>query len=152
MGNVVHHVQARHALLMQVVDGVRIFFAEDGHQHVGTGDFLLAIARGLHVHDGALDHPLETQRGLRVHLIGAGNLRGVVFDEIGERSAQIINVCGARAQHFGCAGVVKQCEQQVLHGDELVALLAGLHKGHVQADFQFLGNHLRTPLCLRFRD
>jgi hypothetical protein len=29
----------------------------------------------------------------------------------------------------------------MLHGDELVALLAGLHKGHVQADFQFLGNH-----------
>jgi hypothetical protein len=30
-----------------------------------------------------------------------------------------------------------------------VALLAGLDEGHVQADFQFLGNHVRTPLGLR---
>jgi hypothetical protein len=32
----------------------------------------------------------------------------------------------------------------MLHGDELVALLAGLNKGHVQADFQFLGNHVNS--------
>jgi hypothetical protein len=30
-----------------------------------------------------------------------------------------------------------------------VALLTGLDKGHVQADFQFLSNHERTPLGLR---
>jgi hypothetical protein len=29
----------------------------------------------------------------------------------------------------------------VFHGDEFVALLTGLHKGHVQADFKFLGDH-----------
>ena len=52
----------------------------------------------------------------------------------------------ARAQHLGCAGVIEQCKQQMLHGDELVALLAGLNKGHVQADFQFLGNP-RELLC-----
>jgi hypothetical protein len=31
----------------------------------------------------------------------------------------------------------------VLHGNELVALLTCLDKGHVQADFQFLSDHLR---------
>jgi hypothetical protein len=35
----------------------------------------------------------------------------------------------------------------VLHGDELMALLASLHEGHVQADFQFLGNH-EISFCL----
>ncbi len=29
----------------------------------------------------------------------------------------------------------------MLHGDEFVALLACFHEGHVQADFEFLGNH-----------
>ena len=29
----------------------------------------------------------------------------------------------------------------MLHGDELVALLPGFDKGHVQTDFQFLRNH-----------
>ena len=29
----------------------------------------------------------------------------------------------------------------MLDSDELMALLAGLDKGHVQADFKFLGNH-----------
>jgi hypothetical protein len=38
-------------------------------------------------------------------------------------------------------GVVQQGQQQVLDGDELVALLARLDKRHVQADFQFLRNH-----------
>ena len=38
----VDDVEARHALLVQEVDGVRVLLAEDRHQHVGAGDFLLA--------------------------------------------------------------------------------------------------------------
>jgi hypothetical protein len=30
----------------------------------------------------------------------------------------------------------------VLDGDEFVSLLTGLDKGHVQADFKFLGDHV----------
>jgi hypothetical protein len=56
--------------------------------------------------------------------------------------AQLIDVGGAGAQHLGGGGVVEQRQQQVLDGDELVPLLPRLDKGHVQADFQFLGNHL----------
>ena len=131
VGNEVDHVQPRHALLVQVVHGVRILFAKDRHQHVGAGDFLLAVARALHVHDGALDHALEAQRGLRVHVVVAGDLGRVVLDEVGERLAQVVDVGRAGAQHFGGARVVQQREQQVLDGDELVALLARLDKGHV---------------------
>ena len=135
VGNVIDHVQACDALLVQVVDGVGVFFAKNGDQHVGAGDFLLAAAGGLHMHDGALNHPLETQRGLRIHIVAAGDLGRVVFDEVGKCLAQIVNIGGAGAQHFGCTGVVQKGQQQVFNGDELVALLACLDKGHVQADF-----------------
>ena len=30
----------------------------------------------------------------------------------------------------------------MLDGDEFVSLLTGLYKGHVQADFKFLGDHV----------
>ena len=140
--NEVHHVQSRDALLVQVIHSVRVFFAKDGDQHVGTGDFFFAIARGLHVHDGALDDALKTQGGLGVHFFGASHLGGVVLDEVGQCGAQIVDVGGAGTQHFSRAGVVQQGEQQMLDRDELVTLLAGLDKGHVQTDFQFLGNHV----------
>ncbi|MOA10774.1 hypothetical protein D3C78_1306780 [compost metagenome] len=141
MGNEIDHVQARHALLVQVVDRMRVLFAEDRHQHIRAIDFLLAVARGLHVHDGALDHTLEAQRGLGIDFVAACDLRRVVLDEVGQGHAQIVNARRAGAQHFGRTGVVEQSEQKVLNGDEFVALLTGLDKGHVQADFQFLGNH-----------
>jgi hypothetical protein len=35
----------------------------------------------------------------------------------------------------------------MLDSDEFVALLTGFNKGHVQTDFQFLGNHV-ISLCL----
>jgi hypothetical protein len=40
--DVIDHIQARDAALVQEINGVRLFFAEDGDQHVGSGDFLLA--------------------------------------------------------------------------------------------------------------
>jgi hypothetical protein len=95
----------------------------------------------LHVHDGALDHALETQRRLGVDLARAGHGRGVVTDEVGQRFAQVFNVDGAGAQHFGSRRVVQQGQQQVLHRDEFVARLSGLDKRHVQTYFQFLRNH-----------
>ncbi|KWT85240.1 hypothetical protein APY03_4043 [Variovorax sp. WDL1] len=154
VGDEVHHVQARHALLVQVVDGVRVLLAEDRDQHVGAGDFLLAVARGLDVHDGALDHALETERRLGVHVVGTRHLRRVVLDEIGERRAQVVDVGRAGSQNFRGTRVVQQSEQKMLHRDELVALLPGFDKSHVQADFQFLGNHV-ISFCLavnRFSD
>jgi len=145
VGDVVDHIEPAHALLVQVVNGVRVFLAKNGHQHVGAGDFFLAVAGALHVHDGALDHALEAQRGLGVHLVGPGHLGRVVFDEVRQGLAQLINFGRTGAQHVGGAGVVEQGQQQVLDGDEFVALLARFHEGHVQADFEFLGDHGAFP-------
>ena len=71
VGDEVDDVEARHALLVQVVHGVRILLAEDRDQHVGAGHFLLAVAGRLDVHDRALDDALEAQRRLGVDLVGA---------------------------------------------------------------------------------
>ncbi len=137
----VDHVQARHALLVQVIHGVRILLAEDGDEHVGAGDFLLAVRCRLHVHDGTLDHALEAQRRLRIDFGRAGYGRGVVADEVRQRFAQIIDIHGAGAHHLRCRRVVQQREQQVLDGDEFMARLPSFDKRHVQTDFQFLRNH-----------
>ena len=142
VGDEVHHVQPRDALLVQEIDGVRVLLAVDRHQHVGAGDLLLA--RGLHVQDGALDDALEAEGGLRVHLAGAGDRGRVLHHEVGERLLQLVDLRGAGLQDLGGRGVVAQREKQVLHGDELVALLAGLDEGHVQADFQLLGDHVSS--------
>ncbi|MNK91907.1 hypothetical protein D3C87_1120240 [compost metagenome] len=93
------------------------------------------------MHDGALDHTLEAQRGLRVHLVRPRYDRGVIGNEVLQAGAQVLDVGCARAQHFGCRRVVEQRQQQVFHGNELVARLAGFDKSHVQAYFQFLRNH-----------
>ena len=139
--DIVDHIQPGDALLVQVIDGVRILLAEDGHQHVGPRNLLLAVGGGLHVHDGPLNDPLEAQRRLRVDLFGARHHRGVFLDEACQALAQLVDVGGAGPQHFGRRWIVEQRQQQVLDGDKFVALLPGLNKGHVQADFQLLGDH-----------
>ena len=120
---------------------MRIFLAKNRHQHIGTSDLFFAIAGGLHMHDGALNDSLKTQRGLGVYFVSASDLRCVVLDEVRQGFAQIIDIGRAGTQHFGGAGVVEQCQQQMLDGDEFMTLLPGFYEGHVQADFKFLGNH-----------
>ena len=66
----------------------------------------------------------------------------------GQVLAQLVHVGAAGAQHFGRRRVVEQREQQVLDGDEFVALLARLDERHVEADFEFLGNHSCFLACL----
>ncbi len=81
MGQVIDHIQPGHILLVEVIDGVGVLFAEDGDQHIGAGDLLLA--RGLHVVHGPLQHTLEAQRRLGVAAIvfrqaGHGGLDGLL--------------------------------------------------------------------------
>jgi hypothetical protein len=73
VGDEIDDVEPGHALLVEVVDGVRVLLAEDRDQDVGAGDFLLAAAGRLDVHDRALDDALEAQRRLGVDLVGAAD-------------------------------------------------------------------------------
>ncbi len=137
--DVVDDVEPGDALLVQEVHGVRILLAEDRHQDVRPGDLLLA--RRLNVQDRALDHALEAERRLGVDLLGPGHRGGVGADELGELLAQLFDIRRAGAQHLGRRRVVQQREQEVLHRDELMTLLARLHERHVKADLEFLGDH-----------
>ena len=141
MRNEIDYVQAGDALLVQIVDSMRILLAENRHEHIGSGHFLFAVRCRLHMHDGALDHALEAQRRLSIHFIRAGHRRRIVGDEVGQRLAQVIDIDRASTQHFCRRWIIQQRKQQVLHRNELMTRLSSLDKGHVQTDFQFLRNH-----------
>ncbi len=126
---------------MEEVDRVRILFPEDRDQHIGAGHFLLAGR--LDVQDRTLDDALKAQRRLRIDFLAAGHGGRVRADELGQRLAQLVDVGGAGAQHFGRGGIVQQRQQQMLDRYKFVPFLARLHERHVQADFKFLGDHLR---------
>ena len=157
MRQIIDHVQPGHALLHEEIHRMRILFAVHGHQHVGAGHGVFAGAIGRHMHDGALDHTLEPQRRLRVDLAFAWE-DGRVFDnEFAQVLTQQFDVGGAGTQDLDSRGVVQQGQQQVLYGDEFMSGGAGLHERHVQADFEFFGNHASSiayrsgssnPLCL----
>ena len=57
VGDVVDHIDAGHALLLEQEHGLAFLFAEDCHQHIGAGHF--ALAGALHVEHGTLQHALE---------------------------------------------------------------------------------------------
>jgi hypothetical protein len=118
---------------------VGVLFAEDGDKHVRAGHFLLA--RALHVQDRALNHALKAERGLRVHFTVGRNAGRLLADMLRQLLAQLVHVGAAGAQDLRGGRVVQQREKEVFDGDELVALLTRLDERHVQADFEFLGNH-----------
>jgi hypothetical protein len=69
-------------------------------------------------------------------------------DEISEGLAQLLDVRGAGAQNLGGGRVIEQSEQQVLHRDELVPLLARFDERHVETDFEFLRNHVSSKILI----
>ena len=93
------------------------------------------------MHDRALDHALEAERRLRVGLRIGRQDRRVVGDEVLQVLAQVLDVARAGTQHLRGRRIVEQREQQVLDGDEFVPRLSRLDEGHVQTDFEFLGDH-----------
>ena len=131
VGDEVDHVEAGNALLVQVVDRVRVFFTEDRHQHVSAGHFLLAVRGRLHVHDRALDNALKAERRLGVNLACARHGRCVVTDKISQRFSQILNIDSTGTQHFRGRWVVEKRKQQMLNRDEFMPCLPGFDKGHV---------------------
>src|SRR3989344_2236479 len=64
--NIIHHIETADVLLVQEINRVRFFLAENGDQDIGAGDFLLAHA--LDVQHRALDDALEADGRLGVDL------------------------------------------------------------------------------------
>src|SRR3989442_15532968 len=79
----------------------------------------------------------------------------MLIDEVGENPTQFLEIDAAGLQHFGRRRVIEHRQQQVFNGDELMLLLPGLDKSHMERDFQFLRNHNCSQpqsQCQRFVD
>lgn len=67
MGDVVHHIDTRDALLLEQEHRLAFLFAEDRHRDIGPGHF--ALAGTLHVEHRTLQDALEAQRRLGFALV-----------------------------------------------------------------------------------
>ena len=135
----VDDVEPRDVLQSQQVDRLRLLLAENRDEHVDRRDFL-AAAR-LHVEHGPLQHSLETQRRLDLgsFVLLAAQPRSRAFDELLQLAAQAREVRAARFQRFDHRRRIEQREQQVLDGDELVALFPRSLERVVQTVFELAG-------------
>ncbi|MCY1173017.1 hypothetical protein D9M73_131660 [compost metagenome] len=135
MGDVVDHVDAGHALLLEQEHGLAFLFAEDRHQHVGAGHF--ALARALHVEHGTLQHALEAQGwlGFTVFVVDRDQRRGGV-DELLQVMLELVEIGATGAQNGRGSLIVKECQQQMLDGHELMTLRTSLLEGKIEGDFE----------------
>jgi hypothetical protein len=78
----IDNIQPRHILHREQVRGMRLFFAENRHQHIGDGDFLLAAR--LHVEHRALQDPLKSERRLHIPILARRQSRRGLIDELFE--------------------------------------------------------------------
>src|SRR5512138_157350 len=124
--NVLHREQVR---------GVRVLLAENGHEHVRSGDFLLAAR--LDMEDGPLQHTLETERGLDLAIVVFLEARGRLVDEVLQVLTQTDDVRTARAQDLPNLRRIHDGEQQMLHRHELMPCFARRLERFVETDFEF---------------
>gem|GEM_PF-5855265 len=87
--------------------------------------------------DRALQYPLESQRRLGFPVVVGWQKRRCLINKGLEVFAQRIQVSAACAQHLKGGRVIGERQQQMLHGQKLVSLVAGLFKGEVQRKLEF---------------
>lgn len=108
MGDVVDHVDACHALLLEQKHGLAFLLAEDRHQHVGAGDF--ALAGALHMEHGTLQHALEAQGRLSLAvLVMDGDQRRGGIDELLQVVLELVEIGATGAQNGRGGLIVKEC-------------------------------------------
>ena len=135
VGDVVDNVDARHALLLEQEHCLAFLFAEDRHQHIGAGHF--ALAGALHVEHGTLQHTLEAQGRLRLAvLVMHRDQRGGRIDELLQVVLEFVEIGATGAQNGRGSLIVKECQQQVFDGHELMTLRTGLLEGQIEGDFE----------------
>ncbi|MNN47256.1 hypothetical protein D3C81_1616690 [compost metagenome] len=135
MGDVVDHVDAGHALLLEQEHGLAFLFAEDRHQHVGAGDFTLAGA--LHVEHGTLQYTLEAQGRLGFAIFVVDRDQGCGgIDELLQVVLEFVEIGATGAQNGRGSLIVKECQQQMFDGHELMTLRTSLLEGKIEGDFE----------------
>ena len=144
--DVVQHVQAADALLLQKVHGVAVFFPEQRDQKVAPLDQVFAA--GLDVHGRPLQDPLKARGLLRVDVALFGQSLDVVLEELHQILLQLFDLAATVAQDFGHILVKRQGVQHVLETQKLVATLPGFLDRQGQGNFKFPTN-LHSPLLPR---
>ena len=139
VADVIDGVEPRHALVLEERHGVAVALGEQGHQHVGAGDFL--AAGRLHMHGRALHHALETRGRQRfARSLGDDALQPVI-DEGFEIMAQAIDIDAAGLEHRGRILVLRHRQQQVLERGVFVPALARQGESSVEGLLEVLGQH-----------
>ena len=110
MGDVVDHIDAGHALLLEQEHGLTFLLAEDRDQDISAGHFTLAGA--LHMEDSTLQNALEAQSrlGFAIFIVLRNQWRGGV-DKLLQIVAQLVEVGPTGPQHTGSCLVIQQGEQ-----------------------------------------
>ncbi|MNC21116.1 hypothetical protein D3C75_690850 [compost metagenome] len=140
MGDVIDHIDARDALLLEQEYRLAFLLAEDRHQHIGTGHFTLAGT--LHMEDRTLQYALETKGrlGFALVLMHRDQRRGRV-DEFAQIVPQLVHVCPAGTQDGSGGTVVQKGQQEVLDRHEFMTFDPSILEGEIEGDFKFAVQH-----------
>ena len=136
---VIGHVEAFDVVLVQQVDGVRILLGKYRHQDVGAGN--LTVTGGLNMEKCTLQYPLETECRLGVAILVSHQQRRVLIDENFELGPEQLNITAAGFDHRGGGIILGQHQQQMLYGNEFVALFISLVEGLVEGLLEFFVQH-----------
>lgn len=87
--------------------------------------------------DRPLQNALESQRWLGLAVVIRRQQRRRLVKEVFQLLAQSIKIRATSTQDLKGCRVVRQRQQQVLHGQELMSLLAGFLESEVQRELEF---------------
>ena len=130
MREVVEYVEARDALPLEQVDGVRVGRLEERGEDVAAVH--LTLARPLGLHERVLDDALEGGGVFRQRLARRGHALQLLAQEALKLFNQRLDVAAALAHDLAGRALVQQRVEQVFERHVLVPPLDRLHRGEVQ--------------------
>jgi hypothetical protein len=133
--DVVDDVEARHALLLEQVDGEAVALAEHRDQEVAGRH--LGASGALDVHRGALEHALEGERLVGARLLTLGQHLDALLEELLDLAAQRVDVAAALLDDVDARRIVEHGEEQVLEREVFVPPLTGVGDGALERGGQF---------------
>ncbi len=105
------HVEARHALRVEQLRGIRLGLLQHGREQIAGLDL---AASALHVQDRGLQRAAERQRLIGFALVAAREGFDLLVQVAIERAAQVWQIGAAGGQDALAFGVMREHVQQVL--------------------------------------
>ena len=137
--NEIDHIEARHALLLQQEDRVRLGLMEHRDEHLRTVD--LGPSGRLRVQRGALQSPLHPGCIMRLEGAALGQALDLFIEVLLQLLAQRVEIGAAMLQHVAGGDVVQHRVEHVLETDIFMAPVERLGHRKLQGDLQFAANH-----------